>query len=212
MDLRWLIYVAFGVPLLLLVFIVMLKVLRKIVQGPMPEFLADFIDNPLRRRIQPPDKTALRHKIEPGMTVLEVGPGTGTYTVATAQRVGVNGRVLAIDIEPRMIKRLAQKVQSEGLKNLDAQVADACALPYVGDTFDAIYMITVIGEIPAPELAIKEFHRVLSPTGTLAFSELFPDPDYPRRSTVTYWSESAGFRLKEKMGNLFYYTLVFEKA
>jgi len=41
---------------------------------PMPEFLAGLIDNPIRRKIQPPDATAVRHGIEPGMTVLEVGP------------------------------------------------------------------------------------------------------------------------------------------
>ena len=41
-------------------------------------------------------------------------------------------------------------------------------------------MITVIGEIPVPERALREFYRVLNPGGTLAFSEVLMDPDYPR--------------------------------
>ena len=70
----------------------------------MPQFLANAIDNPFRRRIQPPDRTPLRHGIEPGMTVLEVGPGSGTYTIATARRIGAQGRLVTVDIEERMIE------------------------------------------------------------------------------------------------------------
>ena len=51
--------------------------------------------------------------------------------------------------------------------------------------FDAVYMIAVIGEIPEPERAMHEFHRVLSPSGTLVFSELLLDPDYPLASTLS---------------------------
>ena len=78
--------------------------------------------------------------------------------------------------------------------------------------FDAIYMITVISEIPEPERAMQEFHRLLSPSGTLAFSELFTDPDYPLAQTLIRMASKANFRLKKKLGNFFSYTLVFEKA
>jgi ubiquinone/menaquinone biosynthesis C-methylase UbiE len=73
-------------------------------------------------------------------------------------------------------------------------------------------MITVIGEIPEPDKALRKFHRVLSPSGTLAFSELLSDPDYPRAKTLIRKVAAAGFKLKKKIGNVFYYTLIFEKA
>ena len=177
----------------------------------MPEFFANIIDNPLRRRIQPPDITPIRHQIELGMKVLEVGPGNGTYTMATARRVGKHGKVITIDIEPKMIERVKKRAQVEGLNNIDARVADVFELPFEDGYFDAVYMITVIGEIPTPERAMREFYRVLSPQGTLSFSELVMDPDYPLASSIERKAQSVGFRLKERVGNFFYYTLIFEK-
>jgi ubiquinone/menaquinone biosynthesis C-methylase UbiE len=146
------------------------------------------------------------------MTVLEVGPGNGRYTIETARRVGSLGKVVTIDIEPKMIERVQQRAQVEGITNLEAKVANVYNLPFQDGMFDAIYMITVISEIPEPERAMQEFHRLLSPSGTLAFSELLTDPDYPLAQTLIRMAKQANFRLKKKLGNFFSYTLVFEKA
>lgn len=190
---------------------VIVRIVRAFYKFPIPSFLAGAIDNPLRRRFQPPDRTAVRHCIQPGMTVLEVGPGTGTYTVAAAQRVGEQGRVVAIDIEPKIIERVERLVATQGVTNIEARVADVYALPFEDGTFDAIYMIAVIGEIPDAARAVREFHRVLSPSGILVFSELLPDPDYPLAGALIRKVAPLGFRVKEKIGSLFYYTLIFEK-
>lgn len=210
-GLRILIYIVIGLPILVVILHTIVRIVRAFYKFPMPQFMASVIDNPLRRRIQPPDEMPTRHGIEPGMTVLEVGPGNGTYTVATARRVGDKGKLVTIDIEPRMIERVERRAQSEGIENIEARVADVYALPFDEEFFDAIYMIAVIGEIPDPEMALAEFHRVLSPSGTLAFSELLWDPDYPRAKTLICKTASAGFRLKNKEGNAFHYTLIFEK-
>jgi ubiquinone/menaquinone biosynthesis C-methylase UbiE len=177
----------------------------------MPEFLAGVIDNPLRRKIQPPSEMPLRHGIEPGMSVLEVGPGNGRSTIETARRVGDTGKVIAIDIEPKMIERVIHRAQVEGVANLEAKVANVYALPFEDNTFDAICLIAVISEIPRPEQALSEFYRVLKPSGTLAFSELLTDPDYPLAQTLIRKAHTAKFRLKKRVGNFFAYTLVFEK-
>jgi ubiquinone/menaquinone biosynthesis C-methylase UbiE len=188
------------------------RIIRTFYKFPMPQFLANFIDNPLRRKIQPPGEMPIRHGIRPGMTVLEVGPGNGRYTIETARCVGEQGKVVTIDIEPRMIERARRRAQAEGITNLDARVADVYALPFPDGMFDAIYMITVISEIPEPERAMQEFRRLLTPSGTLAFSEMLTDPDYPRAETLMRLAGKADFRLKHKLGNFFAYTLVFEKA
>ncbi len=187
------------------------RIIRHFYKFPIPEFMADFIDNPLRRRFQPPAETPIRHGIQPGMTVLEVGPGNGRYTVATAKYVGPTGKVVTVDIEPRMIERAARRAQAAGVINLDARVANVYDLPFEDAHFDAAYMITVIGEIPEPERAMREFFRVLKPGGTLAFSEVLLDPDYPLARTLVRWAGRTGFRVKKKIGNFFAYTLVFEK-
>jgi len=187
------------------------RIIRQTYKFPIPAFLVAFIDNPLRRRIQPPAETAVRNGIQPGMTVLEVGPGSGTYTIAAARRVGDKGKVVAVDIEPKNIERVQRRARAEGITNLEARVADVYDLPFPDGTFDAAYLLAVIGEIPDPVRAMKEIRRVLSRAGTLAFGELFPDPDYPRAGTLIRMARAAGFRLKRRTGNFFYYTVIFEK-
>ena len=196
-----------AIPLTLLLFHTIIRIIRHFYKFPMPQWMANAIDNPLRRKIQPPDETAFRHGI-----VLEVGPGNGTYTMAAARRLGPEGALVTIDIEPKMIERVQLRIGADRVTNIDARVADAYDLPFDDDSFDLVYMITVINEIPDIPRALREFHRVLKPTGTLVFSELLIDPDYPRAATLTRKVEVQNFRLKEKIGNIFYYTLIFEKA
>lgn len=208
---RILIYIIFGLPVVVIMLYTVVRIVRLFCKFPMPQFFANVIDSPLRRKIQPPDEIPIRHGIEPGMTVLEVGPGNGTYTIATARRIGDKGKLVTIDIEPEMIERVKRRVEEEGIKNIEAQVADVYNLPFEDGFFDAIYMIAVIGEIPNPDRAIKEFYRVLSSSGILVFSELLFDPDYPRAKTLVRKATSRGFRLKRRVGTSFYYTLIFER-
>jgi ubiquinone/menaquinone biosynthesis C-methylase UbiE len=199
---------------LLFLFVVwhtVVRIIRHLYKFPMPAFMANLIDNPLRRRIQPPGEMPLRHGIEPGIAVLEVGPGNGRYTVEFARRAGPAGRVVAIDIEPQMIERVRRRAAVAGIANLEARVADVYDLPFDDATFDAVSLITVISEIPDPVRAMREFHRVLAPAGILAFSELLLDPDYPLARTLIRQAGEAGFRLRRQSGHVLAYTLVFEK-
>ncbi len=209
--LQVLVHVILGLLFLPVILHTLVRFIRHFHKFPMPEVLANVIDNPLRRKIQPPAEMPIRHGIEPGMTVLEVGPGNGRYTIETARRVGRKGKVITIDIEPKMIERVQKRAQAEGITNLEAKVANVYDLPFGDGMFDAIYMITVISEIPEPKRAMKEFYRVLSPSGILAFSELLTDPDYPLAQSLIRQTGQANFRLKNKLGNFFSYTLVFEK-
>jgi ubiquinone/menaquinone biosynthesis C-methylase UbiE len=147
----------------------------------------------------------------PGMKVLEVGPGSGRYTLSSARRVGEYGSIVTVDIEPRIIEAVQLLIDREGVRNIDARVANVYDLPYEEGSFDLIYMIAVIGEIPDPQKAMKEFHRVLVPTGALVFSEIISDPDYPRASTIHRWAMDSGFKLKDHIGTFLYYTLIFQK-
>ena len=206
-----LIYFIIGLPVLFIVCHTLLRIISVFHKFPMPAWMADVIDNPLRRSLQPPDETAVRHGIEPGMCVLEVGPGNGTYTMAAARRVGDDGLLIAADIQYEIARLVLRKAEKGSISNLKTLIADVHNLSFNDGFFNAIFMITVIGEIPDPDGAIREFYRVLKPGGTLAFSELFWDPDFPRPKTLIRRATTAGFRLREKIGSFYYYTVVFEK-
>lgn len=203
---KW-ILIPLAVPAIYVVWRGVARFIRRRYKFPMPEFMAGVIDNPLRRKfIQPPDEMARRLGLRPGMRVLEVGPGSGTYTAAVARHLGPEGHLTAIDIEPKIIERTRARVAAEGLTNFDARVADVFALPFEDGTFDAVFMIAVIGEIPTPERAAAEFARVLKPGGVLAFSELWPDPDYPHPPELAEWVAPAGFEpVTLERGFLSYY-------
>ncbi len=211
MLLRKIIRGLLAVPLVVLGWLAFVRVVRYFYKFPMPQFMAPLIDNPFRRRFQPPEEMAWRHGIQAGMRVLEVGPGNGRYTLAAAQAVGDDGRVVAVDIEPKMIQRLQQTLLQAGMGNVDGLIADVYALPFRNDTFDAVYLITVIGEIPEPVRAMQEFRRATTSDGTLAFSEFFPDPDYPTRGGLVRRAAQADFVPSYRAGSWFAYTQVFVK-
>ena len=203
--------ILFSPFLFIISWLLLARIVRHFYKFPMPEFMADVITNPGRLKLQPPDETAVRHGIQPGMTVLDIGPGNGTYTIAAARQVGLEGKVFAIDIEPRMIERVEQNAAAAGIENIDARVADVYDMPFDDDSFDVIYMIAVIGEIPQPDRALAECFRVLKLNGTLAVSEIMVDPDSKRSSTLRRLVETTGFHYKEKVGNWLVYSMLFGK-
>ncbi|PKP99967.1 MAG: SAM-dependent methyltransferase [Alphaproteobacteria bacterium HGW-Alphaproteobacteria-13] len=88
--------------------------------------------------------------VRPGMTVADIGAGDGYYTVRLAQRVGPSGRVLAQDIFPRVIERLADRVARERLDNVSLKLGavDDPRLPE--NSFDRVFMVHMYHEIGEP--------------------------------------------------------------
>jgi ubiquinone/menaquinone biosynthesis C-methylase UbiE len=189
-----------------------LRIVRRFYQFPIPGFVARLIDNPIRRRIQPPEKIVKWMGVKQGMSLLEIGPGPGTFTFAAAKQVGEAGRVYAVDIQESIITSLNKKIDRQGITNIIAEQASANELPYPKDYFDRVYMVAVLGEIPDKQRALAEIKRVLKDDGYLAVGEFLPDPDYPRKSTVTAWCQEIGFVLAEMYGNIMHYLLLFSKV
>jgi len=170
------------------------------------------IDNPLRRRLlQKPELIAERMQLKPGMTVIEIGPGKGSYTKAVAKKVEPNGKVFAIDIQKSIITRLKKKIKKENIQNIIPKIEDANNLSFEDESVDRIFAITCLPEIPDPVRILREFKRILKPDGIISLSELFLDPDYPLRKTEKRWAKEAGLDFLEGFGNWFVYQLNFIK-
>jgi ubiquinone/menaquinone biosynthesis C-methylase UbiE len=188
------------------------RFVRHFYQFPIPPFVARFIDNPLRRRIQPPEQIVEWMGIEKGMSLLEIGPGPGTFTIDAAKAVGEYGTVYAIDIQGSILILLNEKIKQLSYSNISPIQTSAFELSFPDGYFDRVYLVTVLGEIPDRQRALAEFNRVLKDDGYLAIGEFLLDPDYPRRGSVSTWCQKAGFTLVETHGNLMHYLLLFSKT
>jgi ubiquinone/menaquinone biosynthesis C-methylase UbiE len=177
--------------------------------APCPASLAGLVNNPIRRRYMRPvlDRVGIR----PGERVLELGPGPGTLTLDAARRVGPEGQIIAVDIQPEMIAQVERRVRGARLSNVEAHVASAYDLPLDDESVDRAFLVTVLPEIPDQTRALAELRRVLKSGGTLSITEEFLDPDYPFTSETIRRVEAAGFRLERRFGNLLLYTLNFRR-
>lgn len=209
---RWLGRILLAFLLWLLFVQTVVRLVRRYFHFPVPPAVSVFLSSRLRKAMQPPSDVVERSGIEPGMVVLELGPGPGTFTLEAARRVGPRGKVIGVDIEQKMIAQLERAAEEAGLANIETHVADAYHLPVSGSSVDMVFMVTVLGEIPDRQRALAEIKRVLKPDGMLSVTELFIDPDYPRQATVIRWCQQARFYLVGSHGNWFNYTLNFRPA
>ena len=192
--------------------LVVLKVLIRLNRGrgaPCPASLPWLVDNPLRRPCVRP--VLDRVGIHPGERVLELGPGPGVFTVEAARRVGPTGRLIVVDIQPRMIAHVEKRVREAGLTNVETHVADAHHLPLEDESVDRAFLVGVLPEILDQARALAELHRVIKPSGLLSVTEEFLDPDYPFAFETIRRVKAAGFRLERRFGNFWRYTVNFRK-
>ncbi|MFC1823373.1 class I SAM-dependent methyltransferase [Thermodesulfobacteriota bacterium] len=128
----------------------------------------------VRQWIFDPVKTLRGADIQSGQSILEVGCGTGFFTIPAAQLIGDQGCLVAMDVSSGFIEQVSIKVQNTDLKNVRIVKRDALE---TGLETASIDKVLLFGVIPFPLLPLNrllpEMHRVLKPEGTLAVW-LFP--------------------------------------
>ncbi len=141
----------------------------------------------------------------PGERILEVGPGTGYYTLTIAEWVGPSGQLDIFDLQQQMLDHTLRAARERGLDNLQATRGDARELPYADATFDGGVLTAVLGEIPDQTRALSELRRVLKPTGRLVVGELLGDPHFVSAAALRRQAEAAGLRVETRSGPPFAY-------
>lgn len=157
----------------------MTNLITKFEDSPMLKFIyknmCHFLDNPLRRWFNDPVKTIRAAGVRPGMDVLEVGCGSGYFTIPTAELIGDKGSLHAIDIHPLAIETVSRRIKDSNLKNIILTKTDALETRLPSESYD---LILLFGVIPAPVLPLDrlllEMHRLLRSKGMMAVWTAFP--------------------------------------
>jgi ubiquinone/menaquinone biosynthesis C-methylase UbiE len=121
-------------------------------------------------------------RLEPGMSLLDVGCGPGTITADLAERVAP-GRVVAIDASADVLAGAREVAAGRGLANLEFAVADVLALEFEDDAFDVVHAHQVLQHVADPVAALGEMRRVCRGGGTVAVR----DVDY---AAMTWYPEN----------------------
>jgi ubiquinone/menaquinone biosynthesis C-methylase UbiE len=148
---------------------------------------------------------------KPGERILEVGPGTGYYTLDVAEWVKPDGEVDILDLQQEMLDHTMRRAGERGLANITPTQSDATALPYEDGSLDAAFLVTVLGEIPDQDAALRELARVLKPGGRLVVGELLGDPHYVRDAPMRLRASGAGLTYERRVGNALGYFARFAK-
>ena len=177
---------------------------------PMPHQFAGLLEHPLRLRYRNPADLLGELGIAAGMTVLDLGCGSGLYTVEMARMVGASGLVHAVDIQPALVEQTRQRLQDAAMADhVQLHCSGAYALPLPDNSVDLAVVIATLGEIPDKEAALSELRRVLKANAILGVSEELPDPGYLAAGSVMRLLETNGFRFGGKHGSFFCYTLLY---
>ena len=148
----------------------------------------------------------------PGERVLEVGPGTGYYTLDVAEQIAPDGTLDILDLQQEMLDHTMRRASERRITNIVPTQGDAVALPYPDSTFDAAYMTVTLGEIPDQDAALRELRRVLKPGGRLVVGEIFGDPHMVTFGSLRARAEEAELRFEQRLGGKLAYFARFHAS
>jgi ubiquinone/menaquinone biosynthesis C-methylase UbiE len=149
---------------------------------------------------------------EAGERVLEVGPGTGYYSLTVAERLAPAGTLEIFDLQQEMLDHTLRRAGERGITNVAATKGDARGLPYPDASFDAAYLVAVLGEIPERERALAELRRVLKPGARLVVGEIFGDPHWVSPGRLEAEARAAGLEPRRQVGRWYGYFAVLGPA
>lgn len=138
-----------------------------------PWWIGCLLASPVRRIFNKPAKVLGGH-VRPGMIVLEPGPGMGFFTLELARLVGDSGRVIAVDIQPRMLEGLRRRAARAGvLDRVEARQAlpDSLGLTDLAGAVDFTLAFAVVHELPSAASFFREVARASKPGARLLLVE-----------------------------------------
>jgi len=166
---------------------------------------ADWLERKERDMEENPEAALDAIGIRKGMTVADVGAGTGYMTLRMAKRVGPSGKVWANDIQPEMLRRVRRNAAKEKLSNVETVLGTESDPKLPAGQMDVILLADVYHEFSQPQKMLQRMREALKPTGRLVLLEYRKeDPSIPIRpehkmsvQEVQIEVEAEGFHLEQ---------------
>ncbi|MBI9110702.1 class I SAM-dependent methyltransferase [Maridesulfovibrio ferrireducens] len=175
-----------------------------------PWWLTYTFDNFLRRMLDPVDD-ALSKWVKPGMTVLDFGCGFGHYSIGAAQLVGKGGKVIAVDLQDKMLEIAMERAARAGVDDIISP--HKCGPLKIGYTGKVDFVVSghVLHETPDLEGAFREVFSVLKPGGGFYFTEprMHVKDEFYRAELAT--AAKVGFKVTELPSVLLAYRAYLSK-
>jgi len=156
-------------------------------------------DDPERDKWQMPDRIVEALTLRPTDTVADIGAGTGYMAVRFARQLK-SGTVLAVDIEPNMVKHLTERAKAAGIDNLRA-ITGGTQSPNLPEAVDVAFLLNVYHHLDQRPDYFKRLRTSLKPGGRVAIVDFRPDapagaPKHMRLSAekITDEMKTAGYK------------------
>ncbi len=171
---------------------------------------ADWLERSERQSEERPEEAIEAMGVRPGMVVADVGAGVGYFTTRLAKKVGPTGKVYANDIQPEMLARLQDRLDTENVTNVETVLGTQSDPKLPAGKLDLILMVDVYHELSQPQRMLQQMRKALKADGRLVLIEYRKeDPTIPIRpehkmsaAEVKAEVEAEGYRLVEVLRTL----------
>jgi ubiquinone/menaquinone biosynthesis C-methylase UbiE len=164
-----------------------------------PWWLGYFLVNPLRLLWHNPEKILQSHITE-GMLVLDIGAGMGFFTLPMARLVGKTGRVVAVDLQEKMLQSLRKRAASKGLINrIETRKCSSHSLEIIGygEQIDFALAFAMVHEVPDSHNLLQELFAALKKDGRLLIAEPKGHVSTEKFAQTIKDAEACGFTILE---------------
>jgi FkbM family methyltransferase len=167
-----------------------------------------------RRKILPPEEILLELGLKAGEIMIDIGAGSGYFSIPAAEIVGDKGRVIAVDNSKEMIDELSSRVDKSGSGNIEIVLSKEYDLAVKESMGDFVFISTVLHEVEDKIIFLNEIKKVMKPKGNLAIVEWIKKPmekgppihDRIDASEITELLKQLGFHdIRQKDYNNYFY-------